>query len=186
MRNWQDYATDSNTNSSHRPIPAQLTAKKSSPSAPRPPKAWLYFNIFLTILCAIALIVGFIDGLLAYQGAASNPEDSLFSLTIQHTAILFTLPGTWLFYLYLLLTGRDTTNGSGIAIMGTFVSGFLGFMLIVNAFIALMSYLQHRRTNLSRRFQKNLIFATIPPIFIIVTLIILFFLPFIMLPHRLA
>lgn len=186
MRNWQDYATDSNTNSSHKPIPAKLATQKSTPSAPRPPKAWLYFNIFLTLLCVIALVVGFIDGLSAYQRVVSNPEDSLFSLTIQHTAILFTLPGTWLFYLYLLLTGQATTNGSGIAIMGTFVSGFLGFMLIVNTFIALRSYLQHRRTNLSRRFQKNLIFATIPPIFIIVILIILFFLPFIMLPHHLA
>lgn len=163
MRNWQDYATDSNTNSSHRPIPAQLTTKKSSPSTPRPSKAWLYFNIFLTLLCIVSLIYGIINTLIMRQGPAQIPGN---------LAITLIIPGVIVTYLCLILAGEIINNSFGIVIIGLFVSIALGVAIIVNATLAFVRY--HRQRDPKPFATKNLIFALIPPIYIILILIVFF------------
>ncbi len=81
----------------------------------------------------------------------------------------------WLFYVYLLLTGESPTNGGGVTIVGTVASAFLGLMLVFNAIMALISYIENRKTELSHHYRRNFILAAIPPIFVITILVILFF-----------
>lgn len=163
MNHWQNYTTDANTNSSDKPIPPSLSVQEYPINTTRPPKAWLYFNIFLTSLCVISFIYGITHTFATHQSLGQIPAN---------IAATFFLPGIIVAPLLLILINETISTSVGAGIIGLFLSIPLGIMLIINVVLVLAQYRHHRY---SESFTiKNLIFSIIPPLYVI-TVLTLFF-----------
>lgn len=162
MKNWQNYATNADTNQSQlspvRPKaqnqnPSQSPSQHNSPSHPKSakPKAWYVINIILASLCALALIFG-IDH--------ANAEHSGFIGIIHATALTFYLPPL---FITALLTGDNIYGNSTSGTILHWAYIIISLLLIANFVLAFVAYRKHHQSD-NRRWRNNLIFASIPAI----------------------
>lgn len=162
MKNWQDYAINADTGAkpSVSPLPQNNPPQNQKQHIS---KIWLTLNIILTILCILSLIYGLVVTI-------ASTNRNIFSYFISSTTKTFILPGALLTWCFLLLKGETILNFNGVFIIGILVSAVLGIpLLIYNTLIAIFKYAKHIPGS-----RQNLIFAIIPPLFIIATLILFF------------
>lgn len=160
MKNWQDYATNVDTGTSPK---AQLALKKvsqtkSSNTTHPLSRGWLVFNILLVILCGVSLVFSLIATFVWQQ----QPENFFANI-----GLTFLMPGM----LVLAIANNSYLNSSGATfIFALILSVSLGIGIYVNFFIAAASLCKNKSIF---SYKLNFLCATIPPLYIIISLILL-------------